>query len=276
MISRRLHADGEQGRRGDHPPPRHRHGAPPRRRARADREEPLRPRGGRRAHRPAAARPPRHGRAARARATSSRATSRRRSRTTSCSSPRTRSRRRRRRRRSRSGSRSSRTSCARQWGDFVYWDRDDRRAAAVSRDEVGAQVPRRPGLARRAFDVTLADGTTVKARPAFDLLKEYLDENFDLQTTVRGLPRPAGGDPEPRAAARREQGQRAPRGRHGAEPLLQQRPLRPRPLPRRRAHRQHRPPRRQRRQLRRQLPRLALPGDGRSGSSRTRSTSSPT
>ncbi len=61
---RRLHADGEQGRRGDHPPRRHRHGAPARRRTRADREESLRQAGGRRAHRPAAARPARHRRAA--------------------------------------------------------------------------------------------------------------------------------------------------------------------------------------------------------------------
>ena len=61
---RRLHADGEQGRRGDHPSRRYRHGAPARRRTRADREEPLRQEGGRRADRPAAARPPRHRREA--------------------------------------------------------------------------------------------------------------------------------------------------------------------------------------------------------------------
>jgi len=68
------------------------------------------------------------------------------------------------------------------WGDFVYWDRKADAPKPVTRDEVGAKFPGDPALLG-AFDVKLVDGSTVKARPAFDLLKEYLDESLDLQTT---------------------------------------------------------------------------------------------
>ncbi|HEU6445385.1 MAG TPA: molybdopterin-dependent oxidoreductase, partial [Gaiellaceae bacterium] len=69
-----------------------------------------------------------------------------------------------------------------EWGDFVYWDRNRERAAAVTRDEVGARFDGDPALLG-SFEVRLVDGSTVAVRPAFDLLREYLDENFDLQTT---------------------------------------------------------------------------------------------
>jgi nitrate reductase alpha subunit len=75
------------------------------------------------------------------------------------------------------------TELREQWGDFVYWDRARGRPAAVTRDDVGARFARDAALLG-AFEVTLADGSTVRARPAFDLLKEYLDESFDLQTTA--------------------------------------------------------------------------------------------
>ncbi len=69
-----------------------------------------------------------------------------------------------------------------QWGDFVVWDRRRRKPAVVTRDMVGAGMKTDAALTGE-FDVTLADGTTVKARPVFDLLKQYLDDNFDLKTT---------------------------------------------------------------------------------------------
>lgn len=69
-----------------------------------------------------------------------------------------------------------------EWGDFVYWDRAANGPKVVSRDEVGGRFAGDPALLGE-FDVTLVDGTTVKARPAFDLLKQYLDESFDLRTT---------------------------------------------------------------------------------------------
>ncbi|HXG76815.1 MAG TPA: molybdopterin-dependent oxidoreductase [Gaiellaceae bacterium] len=69
-----------------------------------------------------------------------------------------------------------------EWGDFVYWDRRRNGPVAVSRDEVGARFRGDPALLG-TFEVTLVDGSRVTVRPAFDLLKQYLDETFDLQTT---------------------------------------------------------------------------------------------
>jgi nitrate reductase alpha subunit len=74
------------------------------------------------------------------------------------------------------------TDLREEWGDFVYWDRKQGGPAAVSRDEVGARFTGDPAL-HGTFEVKLVDGSTVKARTAFSLLREYLDENFDLQTT---------------------------------------------------------------------------------------------
>jgi nitrate reductase alpha subunit len=69
------------------------------------------------------------------------------------------------------------------WGDFVVWDETAGAPAAVSRDQVGAFFDVEAAL-EGEFDVTLADGTSVKARPVFDLLREYLDANFDLESTA--------------------------------------------------------------------------------------------
>jgi nitrate reductase alpha subunit len=79
-----------------------------------------------------------------------------------------------------------------QWGDFVVWDRAGGGPVAVSRDQVGAFMPVDAEL-EGEFDVELTDGTTVKARPVFDLLKQYLDDNFDLAATaaVTGVPEAA-------------------------------------------------------------------------------------
>ncbi|MFN8222341.1 MAG: molybdopterin-dependent oxidoreductase [Gaiellales bacterium] len=68
------------------------------------------------------------------------------------------------------------------WGDAMYWDREADAPRAVSRDEVGGRFTGDPALLG-TFEVKLVDGSTVTVRPAFDLLKEYLDETFDLQTT---------------------------------------------------------------------------------------------
>ena len=70
------------------------------------------------------------------------------------------------------------------WGDFVFWDRSTDAPKAVSRDEVGGRFAGDPALLG-TFEVTLTDGETVTCRPAFDLLKEYLDESFDLATTAQ-------------------------------------------------------------------------------------------
>jgi nitrate reductase alpha subunit len=69
------------------------------------------------------------------------------------------------------------------WGDFVVWDRRRGGPAVVTRDEIGARLRSDPAL-RGTYEVTLADGTTVECRPVFDLLAQYLDDTFDLETTA--------------------------------------------------------------------------------------------
>jgi nitrate reductase alpha subunit len=68
------------------------------------------------------------------------------------------------------------------WGDYVFWDRATDAPRAVNRDEVGARFDGDPALLG-TFEVQLVDGSKVTVRPAFDLLKQYLDETFDLATT---------------------------------------------------------------------------------------------
>jgi nitrate reductase alpha subunit len=69
------------------------------------------------------------------------------------------------------------------WGDFVVWDELAKAPVAVTRDQVGARFAGVEPALRGEFQVTLADGTTVAARPVFDLLEQYLNDTFDLQTT---------------------------------------------------------------------------------------------
>ncbi len=71
-----------------------------------------------------------------------------------------------------------------KWGDFVVWDTKGNRPQVVTRDQVGDRFARLgidPAL-EGDFEVTTVDGKTVKVRPVFDLIKQYLDANFDLQT----------------------------------------------------------------------------------------------
>ena len=67
-----------------------------------------------------------------------------------------------------------------EFADFVMWDARSRKPVAVSRDMVGARFTAAnidPAL-EGTFDVTLADGTTIKARTVFDLTREYLDNSM--------------------------------------------------------------------------------------------------
>lgn len=69
-----------------------------------------------------------------------------------------------------------------EWGDFVVWDRTAVGPRAITRDQVGTQFDAGgyDAALEGEFDVTLADGTTVvKARPVFDLVKQYVMDNFD-------------------------------------------------------------------------------------------------
>jgi nitrate reductase alpha subunit len=61
----------------------------------------------------------------------------------------------------------------REWDDCVWWDEASNGPKPITRDEVGrhstVQNPRLEG----AVEVTLADGSRVRCRPTFDLVKEY-------------------------------------------------------------------------------------------------------
>jgi len=67
-----------------------------------------------------------------------------------------------------------------EFADYVVWDQKSGGPKPLSRDQLGEWFDATgldPALTG-TFTVTLADGTTVEARPVFDLTKEYLDENM--------------------------------------------------------------------------------------------------
>jgi len=72
-----------------------------------------------------------------------------------------------------------------QWGDAVVWDRRRNAPATLTRDMVGVHFDRaklEPALEGQ-FDVTLANGQRVACRPAFDLVKQYIMDNFSPAAT---------------------------------------------------------------------------------------------
>ena len=73
-----------------------------------------------------------------------------------------------------------------QWGNFVVWDSKAKAPAAVSREDVGKYFQDKgvePQLTGE-FELSI-NGAKVKVRPAFDLLWQYLRDNFDLATTEK-------------------------------------------------------------------------------------------
>ena len=68
------------------------------------------------------------------------------------------------------------------WGDYVWWDRAAGRPRAITRDQVGAASPMGDPLLEGSVEVMLADGTRVRCRPVFDLVREYA-AHFDPKTT---------------------------------------------------------------------------------------------
>jgi nitrate reductase alpha subunit len=78
-----------------------------------------------------------------------------------------------------------RQSLREQWGDFVVWDAARTRPVAVNRDQVGVHFDRArvdPTL-EGEVEVTLADGTQVRCRPVFDVVKQYVVDNFSPAQT---------------------------------------------------------------------------------------------
>ncbi len=68
-----------------------------------------------------------------------------------------------------------------EWGDYVWWDRTSGAPRAITRDQVGRHSPVGDPLLEGSVDVTLANGTRVRCRPVFDLVKEYA-AHFDPKT----------------------------------------------------------------------------------------------
>ncbi len=72
-----------------------------------------------------------------------------------------------------------------EWGDFVVWNVKKNSTAVVTRDQVGKYFQESgvdPAL-EGEFEVVGVDGRKIKVRPVFDLVKEYLFNNFDVDTT---------------------------------------------------------------------------------------------
>jgi len=67
-----------------------------------------------------------------------------------------------------------------EWGDFIVWESKANLPAVVTRDDFGENFKKKgvdPKL-EGEFEVTLANGEKVKARTVFDLLKQYIFDNF--------------------------------------------------------------------------------------------------
>ena len=72
-----------------------------------------------------------------------------------------------------------------KWGDAVVWDRRRGAPAPLSRDLVGERFDRAqldPALEGH-FEVTLADGKRVACRPVFDLVRQYIMDNYSPAAT---------------------------------------------------------------------------------------------
>lgn len=70
------------------------------------------------------------------------------------------------------------------WGDFVIWDESTNQARPLNRNHYGKRYSSQGFRAALTgtFKVQLADGNTVEARPAFDLTRQYIYDNFDPKT----------------------------------------------------------------------------------------------
>lgn len=74
-----------------------------------------------------------------------------------------------------------------EFGDFVMWDTRAGKPVAVAHDQVGdhfTSLGIDPAL-EGSFDVPLANGTTVTARPVFDLTRQYLLETMTVEAVSR-------------------------------------------------------------------------------------------
>jgi nitrate reductase alpha subunit len=78
-----------------------------------------------------------------------------------------------------------------EWGDYVWWDAVAGAPRPLTRDAVGRHSVVGDPLLEGAVDVPLANGSTVRCRPVFDLVREYA-AHFDPKTTEELTWAPAG------------------------------------------------------------------------------------
>ncbi len=74
-----------------------------------------------------------------------------------------------------------------EWDDFVLWDAASGQPRPVTRDQVGEFSQRQgwdPAL-EGTFEIALASGERVQARPVFDLVKQYLVDSCDPDTVSK-------------------------------------------------------------------------------------------
>lgn len=82
-----------------------------------------------------------------------------------------------------------------EWGDFVVWDSKKNQPEVITRDDYGSAMSERgidPAL-EGTFTVRLVNGESIKVRPVFDLMKEYVIQNFDPATVAEMTWAPADG-----------------------------------------------------------------------------------
>lgn len=65
-----------------------------------------------------------------------------------------------------------------EWQDYVIWDSKTGAPKAVGRDDFGERLSSFDPSLKGRFDIKTLDGKTVPVRPVFDLMAEYIDENF--------------------------------------------------------------------------------------------------
>jgi nitrate reductase alpha subunit len=82
-----------------------------------------------------------------------------------------------------------------EWGDFMVWDQKSKRPMPLSRDDAGKAFDTKglEAALEGSFQVTLSDGKRVEVRPAFDLLKTYVLENYDPATVAEIIWAPQEG-----------------------------------------------------------------------------------
>nr|MBP9664997.1 molybdopterin-dependent oxidoreductase [Pyrinomonadaceae bacterium] len=68
-----------------------------------------------------------------------------------------------------------------EWGDYVTWNAKTNAPQVLTRDDIGKNSKAADAQLEGAVEVTLADGSKVKCRPVFDLVKEYAS-HFDPKT----------------------------------------------------------------------------------------------